>query len=57
MCDRFAVFSNLEGLQHHFSIDKALSEVTPNYNVAPTHEILAIVRQEGFNVLASHIRS
>jgi putative SOS response-associated peptidase YedK len=51
MCGRFVVFSNLEKLKQHFPIDKALSEITPNYNVAPTQEILAIIRQEGLNVL------
>jgi putative SOS response-associated peptidase YedK len=51
MCGRFVVFSNLEKLQEHFPIDRALSEITPNYNVAPTQEILAIIRQDGLNVL------
>jgi putative SOS response-associated peptidase YedK len=51
MCGRFVVFSNLEQLQEHFPIDKALSEITPNYNVAPTQEILAIFRQEALNVM------
>ena len=51
MCGRFAIFSNLEQLKHHFPIDKALTEVTPNYNVAPTQQILTIVQQEGLNVL------
>ncbi len=51
MCGRFVVFSNLEQLQQHFPIDKALSEVTPNYNVAPTQEILVIIRQDGLKVL------
>ncbi len=51
MCGRFVVFSNLEQLKQHFPIDKALSEVTPKYNVAPTQEILAIFRQDSLNVL------
>lgn len=51
MCGRFVVFSNLEQFKQHFPIDQTLSEVTPNYNVAPTQEILAIFRQEGLNVL------
>jgi putative SOS response-associated peptidase YedK len=46
MCGRFVVFSDIEQLQQHFPIDQALSKVTPNYNVAPTQEILTIVRQE-----------
>jgi putative SOS response-associated peptidase YedK len=51
MCGRFVVFSNLEQLQEHFSINKALCQVISNYNVAPTQEILAIVRQDGLNVM------
>ncbi len=51
MCGRFVVFSNLEQFQQHFPIDKALAEATLIYNVAPTQEVLAIVRQEGLNVL------
>ncbi len=51
MCGRFVVFSDIEQLQQYFPIDKALSEVTPNYNVAPTRKVLAIVRQEGLDLL------
>ena len=51
MCGRFVIFSTLEQLQQHFPIDKTLSDVTPNYNVAPTQEIHAVIRQEGLNVL------
>jgi putative SOS response-associated peptidase YedK len=51
MCGRFAEFSSLEKLQKHFPIDKALAELMTNYNVAPTQEILAIICQEGFNIL------
>jgi putative SOS response-associated peptidase YedK len=38
-------------LQEHFPIDVADAQVTPNYNVAPTQEILAIARHEGKNHL------
>jgi putative SOS response-associated peptidase YedK len=51
MCGRFVVFSDLEQLKEYFWIDKVLSKITPNFNVAPTQEILAIVREEGLNVL------
>jgi putative SOS response-associated peptidase YedK len=47
----FVVFSDLKQLQEHFPIYKALAEVTPNYNVAPTQEIMTIVRKEGLNLL------
>ena len=42
MCGRFVGFTTLEMLQEHFPIDVADVQVTPNYNVAPTQEILAI---------------
>ncbi len=51
MCGRFVVFSTLEQIQDHFPIDRTLSKVTPNYNVAPTQEILAIIQQESLNVM------
>jgi putative SOS response-associated peptidase YedK len=51
MCGRFVVFNDFEQLKEHFLIDKVLSELTLNYNVAPTQEILAIIQQEGLNVL------
>lgn len=51
MCGRFVVFSNIEQLQKHFPIDKALPEIAPDYNVVLTQEILAIIRQDGLNVL------
>ena len=41
MCGRFVGFSTLEMLQEHFPIDVADVQVTTNYNVAPTQEILA----------------
>jgi putative SOS response-associated peptidase YedK len=51
MCGRFVGFNTLEMLQEHFPIDVANVQVTPNYNVAPTHEILAVARHEGKNHL------
>jgi putative SOS response-associated peptidase YedK len=51
MCGRFVVFNDFEQLKEHFLIDKVLYELRPNFNVAPTQEILAIIQQEGLNVL------
>ena len=51
MCGRFVGFNTLEMLQTHFPIDVADIQVKPNYNVAPTQEILAIARHEGKNHL------
>jgi putative SOS response-associated peptidase YedK len=46
MCGRFIAFTTLEQLVQYFPIDVANVEVSPNYNVAPTQEILAIVRHD-----------
>ena len=51
MCGRFAGFRSLRELQESFPIDKAACEVTANYNVAPSQEILAIIKHEGENWL------
>jgi putative SOS response-associated peptidase YedK len=51
MCGRFVGFRRLEELIKHFPIDKADFEVKPNYNIAPTQEILAIVRHGDKNHL------
>lgn len=52
MCGRFVQFSNLKALRRHFQIDVVdIAEVTPSYNLAPTQEILAIVRHDGKNHL------
>jgi putative SOS response-associated peptidase YedK len=51
MCGRFVVFSNLEALQTHFHIDRAETEVSASYNVAPTHQVLSVIRRDDQNVL------
>lgn len=42
MCGRFVGFRPLKELRQYFPIDVADVEVSPNYNVAPTQEIIAI---------------
>ena len=51
MCGRFVNFRRLEEWIKHFPIDVATVAVTPNYNVAPTQEVLAIVRLDDQNHL------
>ena len=51
MCGRFVGFTAAKALQELFPIDVIDAEVTPNYNVAPTQEILAIVRHDNQNHL------
>jgi putative SOS response-associated peptidase YedK len=51
MCGRFVGYRNLDELQEFFPIDRANCEVTENFNVAPSQEILVIYKQEGENWL------
>jgi putative SOS response-associated peptidase YedK len=51
MCGRFVGYRDLEALKAHFPIDRVEATLTPNYNVAPTQMIPAIVRQDDENVL------
>lgn len=46
MCGRFVQYSLLQVIQQIFNIDTVSFEVIPNYNVAPTQEILAAVRHD-----------
>jgi putative SOS response-associated peptidase YedK len=51
MCGRFVSYRDLEALRAHFPIDRVEATLSPNYNVAPTQMISAIVRQDDENVL------
>jgi putative SOS response-associated peptidase YedK len=51
VCGRFVVFSNLETLQTHFHIDHVETEVSASYNVAPTQQVLSVIRTDDQNVL------
>ena len=51
MCGRFVGFRSLEELKDFFPIDRAACEVVANYNVAPSQEVLAIVKHAGENLL------
>ena len=51
MCGRFVGYRNLDELKEIFPIDRSACEVTANYNVAPSQEILAIFNNEGENWL------
>ena len=54
MCGRFAGFTSLEELQTYFPIEVAEIQVQPNFNVAPTQEILAIAKHKGKNHLSKY---
>ena len=51
MCGRFVGFRPLKDLMNYFPIDVANVEITENFNVAPTQEILAITRHDNKNHL------
>ncbi len=51
MCGRFVYTKKLEELKKVFPIDRVEAEVTPNYNVAPTQDVLSIIRKDNSNVL------
>ena len=51
MCGRFVGYRKLDELQEFFPIDRAGCEITENFNVAPSQEILAIYRLQGENWL------
>ena len=54
MCGRFAQFTVLEYLQSRFPIDTVACEITPSYNVAPSQEILSIIRRKENRLLKLH---
>ncbi len=47
MSGKFAGFQNFEGLKGFFPIDKTVGEITPNLDIAPAQEILAIFQDAG----------
>ena len=51
MCGRFVQSIPIETLQQNFNIRTIDSDIIPNYNVAPTQEILTIVKYDNENKL------
>jgi putative SOS response-associated peptidase YedK len=51
MCGRFVGYRSFRELKKAFPIDKAARDVTENYNVAPSQEILAIIKHDNKNWL------
>ncbi len=52
MCGRFAFINNLIQLKEEFEVDDPTFDLMPNYNVAPSQIIIAIVKDEGTSKLA-----
>lgn len=51
MCGRFVGFRKIAELISAFPIDQTETTVTASYNIAPTQNVLAIVREQGQNRL------
>lgn len=45
MCGRFTLYSSLNNLKKVFNIDTVTCEIKASYNVAPGHEVYAIIRR------------
>lgn len=45
MCGRFVGFRTITELETYFPIDQTTCEVTANFNVAPSKEVLTIVHR------------
>ena len=51
MCGRFVQNFTLETIKKLFNISDTPSDISSNFNVAPTHEILAILKHDNENKL------
>ena len=51
MCGRFTFNGNLKDIERTFFITDITCELSSSYNVAPTNEVLAVIRYEGNNKL------
>jgi putative SOS response-associated peptidase YedK len=54
MCGRFVQYSSLESLLKIFDLQIDTVDIAPNYNVAPTQQVLAVIRQDGYRLLKLH---
>jgi putative SOS response-associated peptidase YedK len=53
MCGRFVLFSNVTVLQGEFNIFQTPFDFQPSYNIAPTQDIVAVIRESGDNRLVT----
>jgi putative SOS response-associated peptidase YedK len=53
MCGRFVLFSNVTVLQGEFNITQVPFDFQPSYNIAPSQEIVAVIRDSGDNRLVT----
>ena len=54
MCGRFVQFSSLRTLENHFLIEPYEGDISVNYNIAPTQEILVVKYHEGRRLYKFH---
>ncbi|UCG08854.1 MAG: SOS response-associated peptidase [Desulfobacterales bacterium] len=50
MCGRFVQFSSLRILEKYFNIQTAPDNIVPSYNIAPTQQVLAIVKSDDYQL-------
>ncbi len=50
MCGRFVQFSSLRTLEKYFNIQTAPDNIVPSYNIAPTQQVLAIVKSDDYQL-------
>ncbi len=49
MCGRYTLAADAEQLQTRFQFDTPMDEYTPSYNIAPSQEVLAVIRDAEVN--------
>jgi putative SOS response-associated peptidase YedK len=49
MCGRYTLAAEIEQLQTRFQFDHSVSDYQPSYNIAPSQEVLAVIRDEEAN--------
>lgn len=45
MCGRFALYSPIKRVSEEFSAHRIVSSLSPSYNIAPSHHVVAIFRE------------
>ena len=54
MCGRFVQFSSLRTLEKYFDFTSAPEDIAPNYNIAPTQNVLAIIQHGDYRLESLH---
>jgi putative SOS response-associated peptidase YedK len=54
MCGRFVQFSSLRTLENYFSFTTTPEDIKPNYNIAPTQLVPAIVKRAQYHLQNFH---